>query len=116
MIKWRIYYANGDTFDNSRGEKKDAPPFGVVCIVYPDDLVGRVIMHGFDWYYWVPGHEQWWGSDIYGVLDRLLHNLPLYALKQGRSVSNQEYSSIMTTADKDPDFPPKSGKRAGEQP
>ena len=126
-MRWRIYYADGSTFDSSQGEHEDAPPFGVICIVYPNDLVGRIIMHGWDWYYWVPGDGQhcqprsprtgqWWGSDIYGVLDRLLHNLPLCALKQGRNASNERYRQIMAAADKDPDFPPRSGKLAGERP
>ena len=114
-IRWRIYYDDGSTFD-SQGGCEDAPPFGVICIIYPDDLVGRKIMHGWDWYYWVPEAGQWWGSDIYGVLDRLLHNLPLRALKQGRNASNERYRQIMAAADKDPDFPPRSGKLAGERP
>lgn len=115
-MHWRIYYADGSTFDSNQGEHEDAPPFGVICIVYPNDLVGRIIMHGWDWYYWVTEVGQWWGSDIYGVLDRLLHNLPLCALKQGRNASNERYRQMMTAADKDPDFPPRSGKLAGERP
>lgn len=31
---WRIYYADGSTFDSTRGRWADAPPFGVECIVY----------------------------------------------------------------------------------
>lgn len=116
MIHWRIYYSDGSTFDSNQGRCEDAPPFGIICIIYPNDLVGRIIMHGWDWYYWVPEDGQWWGSDIYGVLDRLLHNLPLRALKQGRNVSSKRYGQIMTSADKDPDFPPRSGKLAGERP
>lgn len=113
-MDWRIYYGDGSSFDSSEGSPLDAPSYGIICAVYPDELVGRAIMHGWDWYYWVNG--QWWGSDIYGVLDRMLHNLPLQALKQGRNVSNQVYRKIMTTADKDPDFPPKSGKLSKERP
>ena len=31
---WRIYYADGSTFDSGQGEWADAPPFGVQCVVY----------------------------------------------------------------------------------
>jgi hypothetical protein len=31
---WRIYYADGSTFDSTMGKWADAPPFGVQCIVY----------------------------------------------------------------------------------
>jgi hypothetical protein len=31
---WRIYYADGSTFDSSMGTWADAPRFGVECVVY----------------------------------------------------------------------------------
>jgi len=31
---WRIYYADGSTFDSTQGTWADAPPFGVQCIVW----------------------------------------------------------------------------------
>lgn len=31
---WRIYYADGSTFDSKQGSWADAPPFGVQCIVW----------------------------------------------------------------------------------
>ncbi len=116
MIDWRIYYSDESTFDSSQGSPQDAPAYGVICIIYSNELVGRIIMHRWDWYYWVPDEGQWWGSDLFGVLDRLLHRLPTIALCQGRNVSNKTYSKIMGMADKDKDFPPKSGKIAGERP
>lgn len=116
-MDWRIYYDDGSTFDSGQGTPQDAPALGVICIVYPDELVGRVIMHRFDWYYWVADDEQqWWGSDIHGLTDRLIHNLPTEAVKEGRSVSHRYFREIITKADKDPDFPPKSGKNIGEKP
>lgn len=115
-MDWRIYYSNGLMFDSSMGDPVDAPAYGVICIVQPDEMVGRVIMHGWDWYYFVPEDRQWWGSDIFGVIDRLCHRLPVVALLQGRNVSNKDFGLIMGRADKDLDFPPKSGKVHGESP
>jgi hypothetical protein len=116
MIEWRILYDDGTDFDSSQGEPCDAPAYGIVCIIQRDDLVGRKIAHGWDWYYWVPQEGAWWGADIYGLLDRLLHRLPTEAICQGRMVSNKEFAIIMGRADRDPDFPKKSGKIVGETP
>lgn len=116
MTKWRIYYSDGTTVDNTKGGPQYAPSYGIVCIVQPDDMVGRQIMHGWDWYYWHEETQQWWGCDIYGLLDRLLHNMQVTAVKQGRTVSNKDWQSIMQRANEDPDFLPKSSTRKGEHP
>ena len=34
VASWRVFYADGSTFDSSQGSWADAPPFGVVCVVY----------------------------------------------------------------------------------
>jgi hypothetical protein len=31
---WRIFYADGSTFDSSQGAWADAPPFGLACVVW----------------------------------------------------------------------------------
>lgn len=113
---WRIYYEGGSTFDSRDGEPHDAPSFGVVAVVMPDQQVGRLILHGFNWYYWETRTRQWWGSDETGVHDGLLSNLPRTAYKLGRSVAASEFSAIMESARNDPDFPPKSGQRREERP
>ena len=116
MANWRIYYSDGSTFDDSQGTPEDAPSFGVIAIPFPGPEVGRVIMNGWDWYYWRADHEQWWGSDIHGLLDSLLHNLPITAIKQGRNISNLEFAAVLERAISDPDFPRKSAKRRRESP
>lgn len=108
--KWKIYYDDGSTFDERQGDVTAAPAFGVVCIIFPDDLVGRIILHRHDWYYWVASEGRWSGGDIHGLLDRLLNNLEMTAVKQGRNTSNDAFWTIMGLADKDIDFPVRSGK------
>lgn len=115
-IDWRVYYSDFTTFDSSQGDPEDVPAYGVVCITQRDSLTGRLIMHKWDWYYYVPEDSLWWGSDTFGLLDRLCHRLPAVAVCQGRNVSNADYRLIMEMADKDKDFPVKSGKQAIEQP
>ncbi len=109
-VDWKIFYADGSVFDSSEGEPADAPKRGIICIVQNDDLVGREIKHGSNWYYWVENERQWWGSDRDGLLDWAMNNLPI---KQGRNVSRRRFGEIMDMADKDPGFPPKSGTLKG---
>ncbi len=111
---WEIYYDDGTTFSDVDGSPLDAPSFGVIAVVTPDETVGRMVMHKWDWYYQVDG--QWWGSDIYGVLDRLTHNLEVTALKQGRNVNNTAYRRIIGEATTNPRFPKKSAKDYMESP
>ena len=115
-ITWRIYYSDRLTHDSSMGEPILAPAYGVICIVQLDPVVNRMIMHGWDWYYYEPTSGQWWGSDMDGVKDRLLHRLPVIALCQGRNVSNDDFRIIMGLADQDPDFPVKAGNHRYESP
>ena len=138
MILWRVYYADGSTFDNYQGTPLQVPAYGVICILYRDEVVERIISHRRDFYYWVPTGSQWWGSDSFGMLDQMslrglvsrdgdqwfyLHHdrrmerEPLiYRLiddgyvKLGRSVSNTTFREIMERAHADPDFPRTSSK------
>ena len=116
MINWRIYYEDGTTFTNLDGGPEDAPAFGMLMVVQHDDDVGRLVMHAWDWFYWRADHQQWWGADIYGLLDQLLHNKPISALKQGRNTHTATYKAILQKAIEDPDFMPKSGNIQGERP
>lgn len=115
-INWRIYYEDGSTFTNLDGAPEDAPAFGMLMVVQTDPDVGRMIMHAWDWFFWREDDQQWWGADIYGLLDQMLHNKPLKALKQGRNTQTSNYQAILQRAIDDPDFPPKSAVKRGERP
>ncbi len=116
MPRWRLYYADGTIFSSDDGLPGDAPAFGVQCAVQPDPEVGRLCLNGWDWYYYHHGHREWWGSDLHGLLDHLLHRTPITAICQGRNVHNTDYRRIMKRAQQDPDFPRKSGVRKSERP
>lgn len=116
MSKWRIYYSDESTFDWTMGTPEQAPSFGIICIVQPSETAGRTIVSGYDWYYWCPDIEEWWQSDIHGLTDRLCHNLPTTAVKQGRSAPDPVYTRIIERAILDPDFPPKNAKLRRERP
>lgn len=101
---WRIYYDDGSTFDKTEGEPHDAPPYGFVCAVGYDESDNRYIMHGWDHYCWDKDSQQWWGMDVFGLIDRLTLN-KVYAYKLGRTVTKSKFKEIMAKAHADPDFP-----------
>lgn len=96
-LMWRIYYDSGEVFSSTDGEPEDAPSFGVIAIVN----IGKHIQNRYDWYYWQAEENQWWGSDIHGLLDQLLHNKPIKAIKQGRNTEDTLYAEIISRATKD---------------
>lgn len=100
---WRVYYADGSTFDSEQGEPHEAPPLGFICAVGYDESGSRYIMHGWDHYCWDLETRQWWGMDMCGLFDRLIRNL-VYAYKQGRTVTKTDFQRIMQAAHTDPDF------------
>ena len=109
-LAWRIFYDDGSTFDSGNGGPHNAPAFGVMCIVYPHELVGRKILTRHDWYYFAVEAGEWWGSDIFGLLDRLLHRLPTVGVCAGRNAPDIIYQYALAQADKDTDFSLKSGE------
>lgn len=118
--KWKIFYSDESTFSSEEGSPLEAPSFGILVIVQSDsgevDSVGREVLNRWDWYFYEPTRGEWWGCDLQGLLDRLLHNLPTVAVKQGRSVHNSLYKKVVNKATKDPDFPIRSGSKFTERP
>lgn len=66
---WRIYYADGSTFDSTQGWPSDAPREGFIgAIGYAEDKT-RYIMSKWDFYRYDHGAKQFWGCDIWGLQD-----------------------------------------------
>lgn len=88
---------------------------GVVAVVYPDPVTGRIVLHRWDWYYLKRG--EWWGSDVHGLLDQMMHHADeIDLVVQGRTFTNDRYRDVLERAMTDPDFPARSAARAGETP
>lgn len=112
MLDWRIYFADGNTFDSTQGAPEDAPALGVVAIVCRDPDphgAGRYVLHGggsrrtpMD-YYWFDNGE-WYGGDLFGLFDFLMRRS---RVKFGRTISNATFAAIIKRATDDPDFTPK---------
>ena len=96
------------------GRPEAAPPHGVLCVVARDENLGRVVLNGWDWFYF--DGADWWGADVHGLLDRLLHNLPTTAVKQGRMAPTAVWRDVLDAAVTDADFPAKAGIHKRERP
>lgn len=110
--EWMLVYEGGRTFTNLDGKPLDAPPFGVLFLIHSDIVVGRKIREGWDFYYWIG--DRWSCGDIWGVMDRLMHGLPVSALKQGRTIPDFEYRALRAHVLKLEGFPAKSAYQIGE--
>lgn len=113
-MKWRIYYDDESTFDDSMGSPEDAPGYGVIAVTVYDRDNGRLCLNGWDWYYF--DGDSWWGADLLGMIDRLCHRLPTIAPSQGRMCSTELFRKILGKALYDPDFPPRNGNMKRERP
>lgn len=105
MIQWRIYYADGSTFDSHNGTPFDAPGRGVLCIAYRHVDLGRRVIHRNDYYWWCDG--QWVGGDLFGLFDYLIEP-GCKTVKFGRTVSDGLYRTTFQRATNDRDLPRKS--------
>lgn len=117
MRRWRLYYADGSTYDDLQGSPYDAPPRGLLVIVMRDDEVGRVVLAGADNYAW-----KGWGwtrlvpTDALGLADYLGEATAACPSKvvRGATVSNAAFAAAMRRAMTDPDFPLKSATDPSE--
>jgi hypothetical protein len=124
-IQWRIYYTNGETFDDARGPATEAPALGVQVIAQADERVGRVLLQGGD-YYWMD-HGNWYAGDAAGVYTylattghlqpaaRFRHAFDLLEwmigtglVKLGQMLRGPDFLDIYHRAYDDPDLPRKS--------
>ena len=115
--QWRIYYDYGGellTVDSIQAAPEDTRGTGIICIVQRDEEVGRSILNRWNIYYFDPVNQEWAGCDLLGLMDRLTERIPTIAVSEGRTVTTKRFREILALADKDGDFPPKSGKKQGE--
>jgi len=105
MLRWRIYYGDGSTFDNLQGSPDEAPPFGVQFIVqiYADDKKRDTLKQAD--YFVMLESGTWVGSDITGILDKLIHRIPFTGLLVGRWIEVEDYEALQLKVARDKDFP-----------
>ena len=124
-MKWRIYYADEETYSETDGTWLDAPARGVIAINNRLELVGREVEWGYDYYLWWPGADQPWGVDRAGLWDFLrevksdiaderlenhhFRQLEQLGVKFGRSLSTPAFRQAINRVTDDPEFPVKTG-------
>lgn len=110
-MQWRIYYADGSTYD---GPVEMAPGDGVIGIVrrdvQDDDFPytnGRELLYGKDFYWW--SGDRWLGGDNYGR-DDYLRAAGWRKVVAGRTVKRVQFELIKQRMETDPDFPQMSAR------
>ena len=118
-MRWKIFYGDGSTFDNTQGDPADSPVFDVQCIVQLDFLpkisphyVGRLNITGGDWFWW--NGEYWQTGDLFGLLDAAIHGKCVIA-RQGRMLPAHIYNEIYKQAVTDSDFQQQSAQRIRDE-
>ena len=102
MLAWRIYYADGTTFDSSMGGPDDAPAWGVIVIVQPSIHGGARPLDGQRYYIYEDG--RWIGASWDGILDKLAHRIKFSGFLVGRWVHDAVYLDVWKRMKSDPDF------------
>lgn len=121
---WRIFYADGSTFDSAQGAPEDTPGHGVEVIVQPDPTpgvgnVGYICLAGYDWYAWHTVDKEWFGvAGDTSIWDLILHREPIVGICMGRRVSRARYHELLGEAAawaKEQGLPAKSALQVGER-
>lgn len=91
-MTWRIYYADGSTFDGSEALAL-APKYGVAAVLH-----GAIVEHGFDWY--VLERGGWVGvkGDASLILKFLYRAGDIQAVFAGESVPNELFAPALARA------------------
>lgn len=100
---WRIYYADGSTWNDENGPWAKAPRDGVIAVVVADPDYGRIVYNGTDFYTLLPDGLQ---TDVTSVDDLgpfLRRYVP--AVKFGVQLPRIEYLDVLHRATHDKSFP-----------
>jgi hypothetical protein len=112
-LRWRVYYDDGSTFDDTMGSPADSVGWGVVATVSTHPAEGKTFQSMADYYVFDP-RAGWVGTDLCGLFDRLGNRVPMEAVCFGRMIPNEDYARIHRQALEDPDFHRKSQRAVGE--
>lgn len=99
-LLWRIYYADGSTFDSNQGSEKDAPTIGVICIKHFIENEWRLSAFR-DYYLWEVDNE-WWSADAPGFW-QYMFKPGVKVVKFGTNIQDEPFEKIMAEARADTD-------------
>jgi hypothetical protein len=105
-IDWRIYYADGSTFDSSDGTPWDVKPHGIQIILqrHHDPCEAAFLVWMKDYYVWK--HNRWFAVDNDGLrLYLFVENHPHHKMcMAGQTVDNETWDLLYKTVKADKDF------------
>lgn len=113
-MKWRIYYADGSTFE---GSDPSAIPSGkrfqVQIIVQHDADHGRQLVHFADYYLWHSDLGRWMGvaGDMSAMMAITLQPEEITCVLWGSMMDPYAWAEIQRAANTDPGFPEKTARR-----
>lgn len=105
MSRWKIWYADGTTFDSGQGSPADAPRLGVACVQTEDGRFGRRTHKYCDYYVWSTREQRWFEADDAAALVlRALQDDGIIAVA-GIYQRDDDFERILITADNDTFLP-----------
>jgi len=107
---FKVYYSSGST--HMGNDPYITPVPEVVAIVQIDNLHGRRVVAGDDFYVWKD--TSWYGTDLIGMFQYLMNDGPRRVL-YGVMVHEEQWQSIMRLANNDSDFPKRTAYGRGER-
>jgi len=104
-VQWRIYYADGSTFDSDQGAPDDAPGYGALLILQlSEGGRSRDTVYGADFYLFTEAGV-WIMADKMSVVDMMVNRVPFSGFLAGRWVHTDDYWEVTKAAYADRDFP-----------
>ena len=107
-MQWRIYYADGSSFEGS--DPHDIPAgkrFEVQIVVQPDKDHGRELVHFADFYLWRSDLERWVGvaGDMSAMMAITRHPEEITCVLWGSMMDPYDWADIQARAQHDPGLP-----------
>lgn len=103
---WRIYYADGSTFDSTIGEPGSAPSYGVQVILIREGRFNRRVLKLGDYYLFRPSLNRWTEHEDAASVIIAAAGEPWVTLICGSYLRESDFEQVLIRAVDDPDFQP----------
>jgi hypothetical protein len=114
-VEWLIHYDDGSTFSSLDGEPHEAPRDGVQTVTVADEMAGRLVWFGFDFYCW---QDEWVPRSLTGLMHYLRQPGREKIVLQATAMGYRRFREIYDAACSDPRLAFKRGRdpREPEEP
>ena len=98
VIRWRLYYEGGTTFDDGDGKPGESPVWGVVALAQPGS--DPPVQVNGDYYLYRDDLQEWMiVGDALGLVDNLAHYADrISAVRAGRWIPTRPFKKIWERA------------------